>query len=187
MTFSRFQPYARVAFLGFSTALLAAVLSGCIPARAARDLRGEYASQAYRQSLAAAEATRSLATELLHRDSPETARQRLEAAYLTALEAARLGDDGEALADPQAVQERTIRVVLWYEGERRGLEDWHAAELQKIQALGTVIESAGEAALRTSRMADAELSVGEDALRSIAGHRIPEPTAAPETPAEPTH
>ena len=210
MTLFRFQPRARAAILALSTVLLAASLSGCFQARAARDLRGEYASQAYLQSVESANATRSLATELLHQDSPETVRQRLEAEYLAAMEAAPVGDNGRALADPAVLQKRTIRAVLWYEGERRGLEDWYAAETKKIDALGKVIESTGEAALRTNRMADAELSVSEDALRSFAKNRLPElagealkaylatrnaeevvekpePTPAPKTPAEPQH
>jgi hypothetical protein len=174
MTLFRFQPRARAAALALSTVLAAGALTGCFQAKAARDLRGEYATQAYLQSVEAALATRSLATELLHHDSPETVRQRLEEGLIAALEAARTGDDGRVLADPAALQKRTIRATLWYEGERRGLENWYAAELRKIDALGKVIESTGDAALRTSRMADAELTVSEEALRSFARNRLPE-------------
>ena len=148
--------------------------TGCFQAKAARDLRGEYASQTYLQSVEAAHATRSLATELLNHDAPETVRQRLEGELLTALEAARTDDSGVLLDDPEVVQKRTIRAVLWYEGERRGLDDWYTTQLQKIDALGKVIESTGEATLRTNRMADAELTVSEDALRSFAKTKLPD-------------
>jgi hypothetical protein len=156
------------------TAILAMSLTGCFQAKAARDLRGEYASQAYLQSVEAAHATRSLATELLDHDAPETVRQRLEGELLTALEAARTDDAGTLLDDPEAVQKRTIRAVLWYEGERRGLDDWYTTQLQKIDDLGKVIESTGEATLRTNRMANAELTVSEEALRSFAKTKLPD-------------
>lgn len=164
---------ARSALVAIALAAISTSLAGCFQAKAARDLRGEYATQAFLQSTEAAAATRSLAMELLHQDSPETIRQRLEAEYVAALAAAREGD-GRSLADPAQVQQRTVRATVWYEGERRGLEAWYAAEMQKIEALAQVIGSTGDAALRTSRMADAELTVSEDALRSFAKNRLPE-------------
>lgn len=159
---------------GLLLILLASSLAGCFQATTARDIRNEYAGRGYAQSLAAAQATRSLARELLDKDSPTTIRTRLEDGFTSALQAARLDDDGNPLQDPTLLQQRTVRAVLWYEGERRGLQDWYTTELRKINALGSLIEGTGEAALHTNRMANGELKVTEDALRSAVTNHLPE-------------
>ena len=80
--------------MALGLAASATLFAGCAQSQAAREIRTGYAADTYLQSVEAAQATRSLARELLHKDSPETVRERLEAEYLAAMEAALVGDDG---------------------------------------------------------------------------------------------
>ena len=88
--------------------------------------------------------------------------------------AARTDDTGLPIENGAAVQQRTIRAVLWYEGERAGLELWYAGEIEKIDRLARRIESTGEAAVRVSAMADREPAAPQEALGSFLATKRPQ-------------
>lgn len=166
--------HSRSLILVIGLTAVAGLLGGCVQSQAAREIRSDYTADTYLQAIETAAATRSLARELLEHDSPETIRKRLEGELVVALEAARTDDTGLPLEDPAAMQKRTIRAVLWYEGERAGLERWYAGEIDKIDQLAGRIESTGEAAVRANDMADRELTVSREALQSFLRTGLPQ-------------
>lgn len=166
--------HSRFLAMALGLAASATLFSGCAQSQAAREIRTGYAADTYLQSVEAAHATRSLARELLHKDSPETVRQRLESELRLALEAARTDGAGRMIQDPAVVQKRTVQAVVWYEDERQGLERWYSNELAKIDTLAQRIEASGEAAVRASEMADRELEVSSEALRSFLKTGLPQ-------------